>query len=610
MDDKVYNEIKRKADIQFKEYLQLFEENINETDYDKLFTLLFKDIIKVDLSNVNSKVKYKEIINNPSYCSSFFDIYNERLKYFQSNNSSIFLDKLKEFIQQQNKSLFKKIVECKEHLEIIKKYYINLILSEKTSFNNTTELSFKTKSVLSSSNSTENLEIGEVFTRYIFYMLGGKTTIAKSSKRVDFYNELFNFIHIPPDNPNGTPIDIANLKIDDFKDWPFQVKYFVLIIFLINILFNQNSNYGDIFNENKIKSNINELKKIEKPSEKKHNSSKKKQKGGNKKKKFKKNKEKMANDFLKKILKSPKKNNSNHNKKNNSTQNKKNNSSHLKKKIIESLKQVSLYKIYYTGFEVKIIDYFKDYIYNNNNQCDRDKTKQFPISSKIPIFDSKEVNLKEFYSSNLLKNSTGKKNVVEYSCDRIKYLFSSGFKYDIFQTLTIFEDTDKFKDLINISKKLKEKVILLLFSLYSMKKYLYEEYINSCSRIFDIKITENDKSGANSKVGTNNKSGVNSKIGTNNKSGANKLLTYKNNSKNTKDKIIQNKKELIILKKLNPQQKNEYIKIKHTLNILSKKIKILEETGHNDTQNDMKKLKYEKMYHNLIIKKMKITNSV
>lgn len=593
MDDKVYNEIKKKADIQFKEYLQLFEENINEKDYDKLFILLFKDIIKLDLSNVNSKAKYKEIINNPSYCSYFFDVYNEKLKYFQSNNSSIFLDKLKEFIQQQNKSLLKKIVECKEHLEIIKKYYINLILSEKTSFNNTTELSFKTKSVLSSSNSTENLEIGEVFTRYIFYILGDKTKIATSSKRVDFYNNLFDFI------------DVGGLKIQDFTNWPFQVKYFVLIIFLINILFNQNSNYSDIFNENKIKSNINELKKIEKPTEKKHNSSKKKQKGGNKKKKFKKNKQKSSSNlFVDKLLNSPVP------KKNNSTHNKKNNSSHLKKKIIESLKQVSLYKIYYTGFEVKIIDYFKDYIYNNNNQCDRDKTKQFPISSKIPIFDSKEVNLKEFYSSNLLKNSTGKKNVVEYSCDRIKYLFSSGFKYDIFQTLTIFEDTDKFKDLINISKKLKEKVILLLFSLYSMKKYLYEEYINSCARIFDIKITENDKSGANSKVGTNNKSGVNSKIGTNNKSGANKLLTYKNNSKNTKDKIIENKKELIILKKLNPQQKNEYIKIKHTLNILSKKIKILEETGHNDTQNDMKKLKYEKMYHNLIIKKMKITNSV
>lgn len=608
MDDKVYNEIKRKADIQFKEYLQLFEENINEKDYDKLFTLLFKDIIKVDLSNVNSKAKYKEIINNPSYCSSFFDIYNERLKYFQSNNSSIFLDKLKEFIQQQNKSLLKKISECKENIEIIKKYYINLILSEKTSFNNTTELSFKNKSVLSSSNSTENLEIGEVFTRYIFYILGGKTTIAKSSKRVDFYNELFNFIHIPSDNPNGTPIDIANLKINDFKDWPFQVKYFVLIIFLINTLFNQNSNYGDIFNENKIKSNITELKKIEKSINKKKNSSKKKQKGGNKKKKFKKNKQKLANDFLNKILGSPKKNNSTRNKKNNSTHNNKNSSSHLKKKIIESLKQVSLYKIYYTGFELKIIDYFTNYILTH--ECKSNKTQKFPISSKIRIFDLKEVNLKDFYNSKIIKNSTGKQNVVEYSCDRIKYLFSSGFKYDIFQTLTIFEDTDKFKDLINISKKLKEKVILLLFYLYSMKKYLYEEYINSCVRIFDIKITENNKSGTNSKVGTNNKSSVNNKVGTNNKSGANKLLTHKNNSKNTKDKIIENKKELIILKKLNPQQKNEYIKIKHTLNILSKKIKVLEETGHNDTQNDMKKLKYEKMYHNLIIKKMKITNSV
>jgi hypothetical protein len=590
MDDKVYNEIKRKADIQFKEYLQLFDENINEKDYDKLFTLLFKDIIKVDLSNVNSKAKYKEIINNPSYCSYFFDVYNERLKYFQSNNSSIFLDKLKEFIQQQNKSILKKISECKENLEIIKKYYINLILSEKTSFNNTTELSFKTKSVLSSSNSTENLEIGEVFTRYIFYILGGKTTIAPTSKRVDFYNNLFNFINVD--------ITIPNLKIDDFKDWPFQVKYFVLIIFLINTLFNQNSNYADIFNENKIKSNINELKKIEKSTNKKKNSSKKKQKGGNKKKKSKK-----SSGQLNKILNAPS------SKKNNSTYNKKNNSSHLKKKIIESLKQVSLYKIYYTGFEVKIIDYFKNYIYTDNDQCDRDDKKRFPISSKIPTFDSKEVNLKDFYSK-IPKNASGKQNVIYYNCSERATLFSSGFKYDIFQTLTIFEDTDKFKDLINISKKLKEKVILLLFSLYSMKKYLYEEYINSCSRIFDIRITENNKAEANSKIGTNNKSGVNSKVGTNNKSGSNKLLTRKNNSKNTKDKIIENKKELIILKKLNPQQKNEYIKIKHTLNILSKKIKVLEETGHNDTQNDMKKLKYEKMYHNLIIKKMKITNSI
>jgi len=432
------------------------------------------------------------------------------------------------------------------------------------------------------------LEIGEVFTRYIFYILGGKTTIAPTSKRVDFYNNLFNFINVD--------ITIPNLKIDDFKDWPFQVKYFVLIIFLINTLFNQNSNYGDIFNENKIKSNITELKKIEKSINKKKNSSKKKQKGGNKKKKSKK-----SSGQLNKILNAPS------SKKNNSTYNKKNNSSHLKKKIIESLKQVSLYKIYYTGFEVKITQYFTNYIFTRN--CGSNLTERFPISNKITTFDSKEVNLKDFYSK-IPKNATGKQNIIEYSCDRIDYLFSSGFKYDIFQTLTIFEDTDKFKDLINISKKLKEKVILLLFSLYSMKKYLYEEYINSCVRIFDIRITENNKAEANSKVGTNNKSGVNSKVGTNNKSGANKLLTRKNNSKNTKDKIIENKKELIILKKLNPQQKNEYIKIKHTLNILSKKIKILEETGHNDTQNDMKKLKYEKMYHNLIIKKMKITNNV
>lgn len=570
MNDKLYNEIKRNADIQFKEYLQLFEENISEKDYDKLYILLFKDIIKVDLSNVDSKEKYRQIINNPAYCSSFFDIYNEKLKYFQSNNSSIFLDKLKEFIQQQNKSILKKIIECKEHLEIIKKYYINLILSSKTSFNNTSELSFKTKSVLSSSNTTENLEIGEVFTRYIFYILSDKTKIT-SSKRVDFYNNLFDFIND----------DINNLKIENFTNWPFQVKNFVLIIFLINILFNQNSNYSDIFNENKIKSNINELKKIEKPTEKKHNSSKKKQKGGNKKKKSKKSSSGIINKWLNSPL--PKKNNSTHNKKNNS--------SHLKKKIIESLKQVSLYNTYYKGFEIKIISYFTNYIYTD--QCGSlNSTQQFSILKKVPTFDSKEVNPKDF----LPKNTNKKQNVIFYGCNKkyiIDSLFSSGFKYDIFQTLTIFEDIDKFKYLIDISKKLKEKVILLLFSLYSMKKYLYEEYINSCVRIFKIKISENNKPTENSKVGTNNKSSI-----------------RKNNSINTNEKIIENKKDLIILKKLNPSQKEEYLKIKHTLNILSKKIKILDESGHNDTQNDMKKLKYEKMYHNLIIKKMKITNSV
>jgi Flp pilus assembly protein TadD len=88
--------------------------------------------------------------------------------------------------------------------------------------------------------------------------------------------------------------------------------------------------------------------------------------------------------------------------------------------------------------------------------------------------------------------------------------------------------------------------------------------------------------------------------------------TKKNHSQNKirRNKENKDKKDLIIIKKLNPKQKNDYIKIKHTLNILSKKIDELDKSNYNDTQNDVKKLKYEKMYHNLIIKKIKITNSV
>jgi len=67
---------------------------------------------------------------------------------------------------------------------------------------------------------------------------------------------------------------------------------------------------------------------------------------------------------------------------------------------------------------------------------------------------------------------------------------------------------------------------------------------------------------------------------------------------------------LIFIKKLNSQQKTEFIKIKNTLNVLTKKIKELDEFGKNDIKNDMKKLKLEKKYHNLIIKKLKISKKV
>ena len=274
MDDKIYSEIYKLSELQYKEFLDLFKTSGNEKDYDKFITLLFKDIVKIytskdskNIITINNKNKYIEIIENPIFCISFFDNYNEKLKYIQSNNSSTFLNKIKEIIQQQNKSLLKKIAECKEHLEIIKKYYIHLIISEKVSFNDTSELSFKNKTVLTSNNNIENLEIGEVFTRYIFYYLFNKSV---EPQKNEFYNNIFNFINS------------GNLN---FKDWPFQVKYFILIIFLINLLFNSNSNYNEIFNEKTLKNNINELKKIEKP---KNNSSKKqkqkqKHKGGGKK---------------------------------------------------------------------------------------------------------------------------------------------------------------------------------------------------------------------------------------------------------------------------------------------------------------------------------------
>ena len=120
--------------------------------------------------------------------------------------------------------MLKKIVECNDHIQLIKKYYISLILHDKTSFNDTSELLFKNKTVLTLDNNIENLEIGEVFTRYIFYLLDKNKKVNNSSKK-DWYKDI-----IPSKFKSGVDPDTLN---SDINIWPFQVQNFILIISIL-----------------------------------------------------------------------------------------------------------------------------------------------------------------------------------------------------------------------------------------------------------------------------------------------------------------------------------------------------------------------------------------
>jgi hypothetical protein len=603
MDDKITKDLIKDSDKLYKELIELFDKNAL-TDQLEYIKFLFNDIIIYDPTSLN---KYIEISKNINECIPFFDSYNEKIKLKYGSND-LFLNKIKEIIQERNKSILKKIVECDEHIEIIKKYYIKLFFSSNFIDNNKSELIFKNKTVLTLGNDVNNQKLGEIFSRYIFYLIYERNKAVLDNPNINYwYNnanvsgrDLFSannilyqhFIPIPP--LAGAP------GVAPANQWRYNEKYFILIIFLINLLFNSNSNYIDIFNEDKIKLNIKELKKVDKPKNntKKVQVQKLKHKGGNKKPK---------QNAITAII-SP----SSKNKKTEKIGN--NNSSNLKKKIKDCIKNIPELNTKCELFKNNSITIFKAII--NRRDCDDPAAvppQTFPISRDIPsIFGFKTINLKNFYND--IINSTTKREIHDCPCNRINSLFNNEFKFDIFQTLLVFDEQQNIKDLTDQIPNLKKKVISLLYSLYSKKKTLYKEYLNSCDRIFQIKSKENNKQSQQKNQEQLNKEKKNQeklnqeRLNKEKKNQEKQRIYIENKIK--KNKKIEEKKDLIFIKKLNSQQKTEFIKIKNTLNVLTKKIKKLDEIGQNDIKNDMKKLKLEKKFHNLIIKKLKISKNV
>jgi len=141
------------------------------------------------------------------------------------------------------------------------------------------------------------------------------------------------------------------------------------------------------------------------------------------------------------------------------------------------------------------------------------------------------------------------------------------------------------------------KVLLLLFSLYIKKKYLYESFINATSQLISINNIKLDNSLESEKKNT----------GESDNSSLNQEEQNKDSSKTKINKSKRIEKEL--LNKLNNKNKGEYVKINSNIKLIQKKIAILDEKYFNNVNYDIKKMQLEKIYHRLIIQKRDIINS-
>jgi hypothetical protein len=534
------NKFIEKLDIEstkeFENYKKIFFNN--EEDKSLFFNFLFGDLISYEKLDRNTNIE--TIFKNPEIIieSKINSIVN---KIYEKNYN--LLEKIKEKFIKTKIDVKSKLDECINHIEILKKSYIDGLIKDFIPVNNEIKLIFTNKKVLVLKNlKKDNYSLAERFIRIIF------NSITKDEKKSFIMN---NNINLTPNNINNQNISNYNdfynesniniyneseNKFMDFYAMNNNFKYWIVLIYLISQLFNTNSNYEILFDEKECKTNIEKLTKFneEKKKDKKKDKKKKDKKRGGGKEDYDKVKQTNNKKFDK---------------------NKNSKIKNLYNDVFEYCyvnSNTNLQKIYINPFDNDIRKYFKSLIKNTpgeilnksknngknlnknmNNINENENNSNEYVNNKsgggskqlVDPFDKKNIDLKNIIE---IKNSENIKN----NSKIIDLLSNKKLKYDIYQSLKIYKNEDNLKKLYNFISKIKIKIILLLYSLYKLKKNLYEKFLNKINIIFFNKETisprKNKKNLNNSRYNGNNEN--NSNNGNKRQSANNiTILNYLNN---------------------------------------------------------------------------------
>ena len=246
----------------------------------------------------------------------------------------------------------------------------------------------------------------------------------------------------------------------------------------------------------------------------------------------------------------------------------------------------TLKNIFVTPFDIKM----KEYFISKLKERFTDEIEK-PVSNIVfenPFFKKKSIKLTDVFE------------IKQEKIDKtyINNLIYNKMKFDIFQSINLLIENEVERN--DFISKIKYKLVLLLYSLYNIKKTLYESFIKSVDSIFSLNNTEkentkkentkkenikkeNTTSNVNIKkennVGNNIRNNIRSNLRTNN-------ITIKRNINNENSKVI-----------------NIDIQIR---NIENKILKTKNENGI--LEQDQKIFEYEEEIKKLIIEKYEKKN--
>jgi hypothetical protein len=421
------------------------------------YYFLYYDMINIQYKD-DTLNNFDNILNDPLYT---IDNYFNEIKEHISNLEDEYIKELKKFIISKKKKINELIKECDEHIEILKKIYINFNFVKFLPNSQDIKLIFDKKSVIITDKDLYNNILGEFFTRFLFNLI--KLSSINNSNEIDFYSKS-TFYNVDIIN---SYYDSTNIKINNFEDIDINFKYWFIFIILLNNLFSNKSNYNILFNKEELKNIISPLLSAFKINTNKQNKKNKKRKGGSKDKNTKLiiqaiDKKEIPKEPKKEIPKEPKKENPRIPYENIFNITKIFDNKNLRNIYIESYRQNI-----HTIFKKKIEN--EKYFEHNTSKPSKDIILRNPFTLDYFTLESILINKKE----NIEKNE-------------IDFILLNKTNFDIYKSLSMLKDIKNQKDIEDFCIKIRYKLILLLYYLYNLKKNIYKYYFDNIDNTFSL----------------------------------------------------------------------------------------------------------------------------
>lgn len=438
-------------DILSSKYIDIINQHINNLKYDE--TEYFNNIIY-------------------EYLNTIFDI---TLNSNQQQNDSVTTELKKSLVYKAN---YMAMVhnECIEHMNILRASYTKYITQSIINYGNVIDINFDNKHVIIS-DENKRLILGEIYSRYIILYANYENK----------YNKVPNQLSQNQKNPQSNIVaykideyykESLYTEISDFNTYELCLKYWFIQLIIIELLFNNNSNYSVLFNSDLFKKEVEEVCKYIKIS--KEGQKKKKQgqqgkrtgggkynaalatlhepvKNNNKRFNFKKG---MKKSYPQQSKQQSKQGN------NNKNQFKK---QHKYRAIMEKIKinNTSYDKILTLNLRKDIIAFYD----KDKSLFDTPKVRSVFASNYTPA----EITFKNFLTSAEEKNT------------QLKKPNKMGDKLNIFNMLWIY--LEKNSEIITFIRRVQKYILYTNYMLYYKKKQFYTMFLDKYDKLYRSKLS-------------------------------------------------------------------------------------------------------------------------